>query len=264
MISTVYLFSYEVPHLKTIDLAEKLAIKGYSVTILGFPFIEKIINKLEQFKERPHQIIEGEISIICKKIGVSLVKVPSWNDNDIIASLPKNRNDTIYITCISKIIPKEIIAGRIILNAHPGLLPENRGVDAFKWGIINLIPFGVTVHAVNEYIDAGTILARVIVPIKIVDSLVDVAFRSYELENLMLANFDMYINNLDLRHEVDIYASSLSKVRVPEQLSKNIESIFLGNRHKLTQLGKLKESKTILNYDYQLFKEREILMVKNL
>lgn len=43
------------------------------------------------------------------------------------------------------------------LNFHPSLLPYNRGKHYNFWAIVEEAPFGVTLHFVNEAIDAGDI-----------------------------------------------------------------------------------------------------------
>lgn len=248
----VYLFSYEVPHLKTLDLAKKLILKGYSVTVLGFPFKRNFKNKMEVFKERPNQLLEGDLYSTCKEIGVDLIKIPSWQMNDMLNSLPKNTNDTIYITCISKIIPKEIIDGRIILNAHPGLLPENRGLDAFKWSVIKAMGVGVTVHAINHEIDAGIILARVRTPILVEDTLNDVAARNYQLENFMLENFELYIDNLNSKTKVDVEKYSLSKNLISNRDLENINNVFMEQKNNLIKISKLRLI-SLVDYEYRKF-----------
>lgn len=47
------------------------------------------------------------------------------------------------------------------LNAHPGVLPNYRGLDCFKWAILNddLENIGVAVHWVDCGIDTGPIIA---------------------------------------------------------------------------------------------------------
>lgn len=46
------------------------------------------------------------------------------------------------------------------LNAHPGLLPEYRGVDPVCWSLHRGDPQGATVHFMDEGIDTGPILLR--------------------------------------------------------------------------------------------------------
>lgn len=60
------------------------------------------------------------------------------------------------------IVKKEIIqqAKSMVLNAHPGILPDYRGVDVHKWAIYNkdFDKIGCSVHKVNEGVDTGDIL----------------------------------------------------------------------------------------------------------
>ena len=49
------------------------------------------------------------------------------------------------------------------LNAHPGLLPWVRGVCPLEHALLRGVALGVTVHAVDEGIDTGPIVRRVLV-----------------------------------------------------------------------------------------------------
>lgn len=52
------------------------------------------------------------------------------------------------------------IPSKGFLNAHPGLLPEFRGVDPVLWAISEGAPVGATIHMMTEGIDEGAILLR--------------------------------------------------------------------------------------------------------
>jgi methionyl-tRNA formyltransferase len=45
-----------------------------------------------------------------------------------------------------------------LLNFHPSLLPYNRGKHYYFWNIIEQVPFGVTLHLIDENIDKGKII----------------------------------------------------------------------------------------------------------
>jgi methionyl-tRNA formyltransferase len=42
-----------------------------------------------------------------------------------------------------------------VLNPHPGLLPDYRGLDVLHWAVYNGHPLGVTVHFLDPGIDTG-------------------------------------------------------------------------------------------------------------
>jgi methionyl-tRNA formyltransferase len=58
-----------------------------------------------------------------------------------------------------------------ILNAHPGLLPEYRGVDVIPWALINSDDMGVTVHFVDQGVDTGDICVQEKLPLMKKDSI---------------------------------------------------------------------------------------------
>lgn len=61
-----------------------------------------------------------------------------------------------------RIIRQPIIklANRGFINTHPSLLPYNRGKHYNFWALVEQSPFGVTLHAVDDGIDTGPILAQ--------------------------------------------------------------------------------------------------------
>lgn len=52
-------------------------------------------------------------------------------------------------------------AGRRVLNAHSGPLPEIRGMNACEWSLLLGEPLSVTVHLIDEGIDTGAIVERI-------------------------------------------------------------------------------------------------------
>lgn len=62
-----------------------------------------------------------------------------------------------------RIFPKEYIErfGKMI-NIHPGLLPEYRGLNPVNWALKNNEKFhGVTIHEITEKIDSGAVISQV-------------------------------------------------------------------------------------------------------
>jgi len=58
------------------------------------------------------------------------------------------------------IVKRDLISlpSKGVVNFHPSLLPHNRGKHYNFWTLVEETPFGVTLHLVNEDIDAGDIL----------------------------------------------------------------------------------------------------------
>jgi len=63
------------------------------------------------------------------------------------------------------LIPTDVLrnfGGRAV-NLHISLLPWNRGADPNLWSYLEDTPKGVTIHALDEGLDTGPILAQVVV-----------------------------------------------------------------------------------------------------
>lgn len=77
---------------------------------------------------------------------------------------------------------------RIIINGHPGYLPNVRGLDALKWAIYEGQPMGVTTHILSEQVDLGTIIERKILEPDINEGFISFANRIYAVELDMITN----------------------------------------------------------------------------
>ena len=73
-----------------------------------------------------------------------------------------------------------------ILNMHPGLLPENRGLDNLKWAILNNYKQGVSVHLIDKQVDKGNLIIKQSIPVYEDDTLVDIHLRLQSLEQQLM------------------------------------------------------------------------------
>jgi methionyl-tRNA formyltransferase len=229
----VGLITYETGHRKTLEVALKLLTKGYRVTLFAFPFVRRATVS-SHYADRPFQLWDFDVHEFCRQTGIGYHPVEGWSD-DHAAALSGSGADgrvDVFLCCIAKIIPAAFIEGRVFLNCHPGLLPYNRGVDAFKWSIVNGDAVGVTLHAIDEAIDRGAILYRRPVPILSNDTLPVLCQRAYDFECDLLANFDLHLKNLRREWLVgDSYP--LSRKRIPKEIDDRLEQVFLEKRAML-------------------------------
>lgn len=73
-----------------------------------------------------------------------------------------------------------------VINMHPGVLPDNRGLDNVKWAVIHGIKQGVTTHLVDEEIDRGRLIDCRTINIYHDDTMMDLAIRVQDLEQEMM------------------------------------------------------------------------------
>ena len=80
-----------------------------------------------------------------------------------------------------------------VINMHPGILPQNRGLDNLKWGIINDIPLGVTSHLIDKNIDRGLMIMKKTINVYEDDTLVDLHIRIQNLEQRLMVESLSYL-----------------------------------------------------------------------
>ena len=59
------------------------------------------------------------------------------------------------------VVPPDVLEApsRGCINLHPGLLPHARGFNPNVWSIVEGLPAGVTIHYMEEAVDAGDVIA---------------------------------------------------------------------------------------------------------
>ncbi len=78
--------------------------------------------------------------------------------------------DAIAVSCFSQRLPPAVLALPRLgcLNAHPSLLPDNRGPDPLFWTFhAGATETGVTIHLMDEGLDSGPILTQTRVPVRV-------------------------------------------------------------------------------------------------
>ncbi len=92
----------------------------------------------------------------------------------LAAELQRLRVTHIFLLGFMKIVPPEFLktwAG-VILNVHPSLLPHYPGLKSIERAYHDGADMGITVHHVNEQVDAGhVVLQKTVVPGRLVKNL---------------------------------------------------------------------------------------------
>ena len=103
--------------------------------------------------------IAKELAEKLQEIGHSVIL---WEKEIQVGDLERMHPDRIISYTYRFIIQKEVIEGlkHPILNLHISYLPWNRGVSPNFWSFMEDTPKGVTIHEINEKIDAGRILLQ--------------------------------------------------------------------------------------------------------
>ena len=174
------LFAYNFEHKKTQDIILRLFLEGVKINfILANDWIKlKIPPSSIRAKIKHIGLVHPQK--IAERIGVPyyVLHHNSFEAKQLIES----EGIDIGIIAGARILKKPIIdAFNIgIINLHPGLLPEARGLDAMLWSIYKDLPLGVTAHLIDENIDAGRLLIKEKIKLQKEDTILDISERLYE------------------------------------------------------------------------------------
>lgn len=183
------IITYNNRHLKTEQILKNLfgaADNGDQFILFALPFIHRPPRK-ELFSHRPNQLSGKETSEIAKMYGLPFIECDS--DHDILPGCD------LYIITGAGIISEACLQGKRMINCHSGIIPLMRGLDAFKWAIIDNKPVGNTLHFIDKNVDEGEIIAVKQTPLYEDDTLASFSERHYEEEIKMLSNYKYYLQH---------------------------------------------------------------------
>ncbi len=180
-------FAYNFPHRKTQDFLFRLRADGFEISdvLAADPVKLNIPPSTVRTKLRHRPALHPEK--VSEMIGARYHVVPH-RGAELIALLDEIRPE-IGVIAGARILKPDVIgkfsAG--VINFHPGMIPEARGLDAMLWSIRNDIPLGVTSHLIDRRVDAGRILERRRIELFADDSVFDLSERLYEIQLDMLS-----------------------------------------------------------------------------
>ena len=186
----IAIITYDAPHLKTEQVALSLASRaGLDLHFFALPFVARPARQ-PLFRHRPDQSAAPTTSAVAAFIGCGFTPVESPG------AIPVRGFDY-YIIAGAGLLPAGFVArtrGKVV-NAHPGIIPVSRGLDSFKWSIVDGLPLGNTLHFIDEEADAGDVLTVRPTPVFLSDTLETLARRHYEQEIDMLSSFDRHLGS---------------------------------------------------------------------
>ena len=102
-------------------------------------------------------------STLAKAYRVPIIEVENINSPDCIDRLQRMKPDLIISVFFDQILRKDVlgVSAEGCINVHPSLLPHYRGTDPIFWVLAKgEIETGVTIHKMDESIDAGDIIGQ--------------------------------------------------------------------------------------------------------
>ena len=144
--------------------------------------------------------IHSSIVDLAKTRNIPVWKVRQLSSADTIKVLTIYQPDIICVACFSKRIPRDIldIPRFGCLNVHPSLLPANRGPEPIFWTFHEgSAQTGVTIHLIDEGLDAGAIVAQEAIEIPDGISYSDLEEQTAKLGGTLLVQSVRHVYNQD-------------------------------------------------------------------
>ena len=216
----IMLFVYNFKHKKSVDFIHKLVEENI--------YIDAIV-AADYFKiKRPKKAINFSPFFSCSehpKDVANKLDIPYYalnHDNEEILDVVTKHSIDLGIIAGARILRYKIIQffNRGIINFHPGLLPECRGLDSMFWSIYNNYPLGVTSHLINEKIDCGKLILKTKIKLSLDDNLISINKKIYNLQlALIKPTLKKIQDNLEL---IDLDDSIANNSYMSELLQKEV------------------------------------------
>lgn len=185
----ILMIAANAPHLKTEQVIEKMALRGITnITVGATPWKQRKARNII-FQHRPDQFKSPSLRLLARNFGLNFMEIDDW--------LQCNYNDYDFIVMTGGVlVPDAVIeVGVPIINCHPGIIPNVRGLDAFKWAIYDMLPMGNTLHFIDGAVDIGRPIKIIETPIFSTDNSIEtLARRHYEYEINLLSHFDLFLD----------------------------------------------------------------------
>ena len=127
-----------------------------------------MISQPDKPKGRGKNLQPTPVKEAAMELGLPVYQPKKVRDPEFIQVMKKLNPDVIVVVAFGQIIPKEILhmPKYGCINVHASLLPAYRGAAPIQWAVINGDKeSGVTIMRMDEGVDTGDMINKVIVPL---------------------------------------------------------------------------------------------------
>lgn len=153
------IFAYDFPHWKSWLGIQEIALSGFSdLLVLAAPRVS-LASPPSSIVTRTRKVPSAHPSDVCRILGIDYVAMPHTGPD--CEELLTSYHADVGVILGARILPEGTLraSGCGIVNIHPGVLPENRGLDNVAWAVEKGWPQGVAAHVITiGRIDAGPLL----------------------------------------------------------------------------------------------------------
>lgn len=212
----VGIITYNSNHLKTEQIVLSYSINPLikKIMIFAMPFVSRN-QRVVSFQHRPNMMdgmLTSDLSALNK------VSFFEWDGKENLSELCD-----VFIIGGAGLLDIGFAGGKPIVNAHPGIIPLTRGLDSLKWAILNNDPIGITLHLIDNEVDAGKILHVARTSVFPMDTFQSICRRHYEYEILLLSHFLNFLNKTETKLEKAKPATRRMNIYKEKQMLENFE-----------------------------------------
>ncbi len=215
-------FAYDFPHQKTQDFILRLFLEGYKIEFVVAARLIKLNLPESILRVKPVHIDVLHPAVICQRLSIPYHVLD--HNSEAVAKLMRVNNIEVGLIAGARILKKPIIASarKGVINFHPGLIPETRGLDSLKWAIHNDLPIGVTAHFVDERVDAGRVILRREIPVGTDDTFIDLSLRLEETQLNLLPEVLELVKNKSVDEFPIVSFGKKANASMPNELEKEL------------------------------------------
>ena len=218
----VVVFAYNFVHRKTQDFLFRLFAEGIPIRSIIAADPVKLNIPPSSIRTKIRHTGSIHPKQVAEAIGAEYVVMAHQGEE--IENYLAELQPEIGIISGARILKNPVISkfSKGIINYHPGLIPEARGLDALLWGINDGVPLGVTSHLIDSRVDAGLLLEKREIKLFKDDTLFDLSERLYEVQLDMLKEA---VERTEKGETIEIdYSETGYNRKMPEDLEKTIEA----------------------------------------
>jgi ankyrin repeat protein len=155
----IIIFAYSFPHKKSFDFISIISAKGYSnLIVIGAPKVT-LRHNVNQSSDSNASANFFDVQNLCSSLSIPFIECPH-DDVKAISMASTSIGAEIAIVAGARILQANIIDifPKGVVNFHPGKIPETSGLDSFYYTLKSGSSMGVTVHLIDERVDAGELI----------------------------------------------------------------------------------------------------------
>ncbi len=226
------IFAYNFPHWKTQQTIQNLILSGRKPDVIFAADRVKLSHYQSKIRITPRDRLLWHPREIAEHFGIPYHVV--IHNSEETSSLVKEYNLDVGIISGSRILkPISFENFHIgVINMHPGILPENRGLDTIKWAIIKDLPQGASLHLIDKNIDRGLLIIKSEIEIYGDDTLIDLQIRVQNLEQKLLLDSLKMIDEKQISDFTPLGVGNYNSA-VPEEIESSLMEKLLEyvNKH---------------------------------